>query len=53
MPGESNEIGKQRTRTALEKEDVYGENVYEEVWLPLGDEKENDIMNLIQQKRIR
>lgn len=38
--------------TILSKEDIWGENIYEEVWLPFGDERENDIQSLLQQVRI-
>lgn len=29
------------------------ENIYENVWLPVGDDKESDIFSLLQQNRIR
>ncbi|MEN6327829.1 MAG: hypothetical protein ABFD18_16690 [Syntrophomonas sp.] len=41
-----------RPATILSKEDIWGENVFEEVWLPFGDERENDIQSLLQQGRI-
>ncbi|MDD3022438.1 MAG: hypothetical protein PHE26_00850 [Syntrophomonadaceae bacterium] len=41
-----------KRETTLNKEDIWGENVYEEVWLPFGDERENDIQSLLQQGRI-
>jgi len=37
----------------LTYEDIADNNVFEDVWLPLGDDKENDIMHLIQQNRIK
>jgi len=35
-----------------DEETYLGEDVYEEVWLPFGDEKEADITHLIQQNRL-
>jgi len=29
-----------------------GEDIYEDVWLPVGDEKNSDITHLIQQNRL-
>lgn len=42
-----------RLRSTLEREDLLDENVYEEVWLPFGDDKETDIHRLVEQHRIR
>ncbi|MDD3267800.1 MAG: hypothetical protein PHX14_00630 [Syntrophomonadaceae bacterium] len=41
-----------KLETTLNKEDIWGENVYENMWLPIGDERENDIQSLLQQRRI-
>ena len=49
-PGEDPAV--KRRATMLSQEDIGGENVYEEVWLPFGDERENDIQSLLQQGRI-
>lgn len=49
-PGEAPAVN--RRETMLSKEDIRGENTYEEVWLPFGDERENDIQSLLQQGRI-
>jgi hypothetical protein len=42
-----------RLRTSLHREDVLDENVFEEMWLPYGDDKETDIHRLVEQHRIR
>ncbi|HQA08169.1 MAG TPA: hypothetical protein PLM20_06270 [Syntrophomonadaceae bacterium] len=42
-----------RLRNTLNREDVMDENIYEEVWLPFGDDKETDIQRLVEQHRIR
>lgn len=40
-------------RLGFPSEDTYqGEDIYEEVWLPVGDEKESDIHHLLQQNRL-
>lgn len=36
----------------LNGDSYQGENIYEEVWLPVGDEKEADIVHLLQQGRL-
>ncbi|NLW91595.1 MAG: hypothetical protein GXY34_08355 [Syntrophomonadaceae bacterium] len=35
-----------------DEEPFPGGDIYEEVWLPVGDEKEADIMHLLQQNRL-
>ncbi|MGE5390571.1 MAG: hypothetical protein ACM3PE_05845 [Deltaproteobacteria bacterium] len=35
-----------------EEESYQGEDIYEEVWLQVGDEKEADIVHLLQQNRL-
>jgi hypothetical protein len=42
-----------RMRFPLYMEDLMDENVYEDVWLPLGDDKETDVLRLLEQTRIR
>jgi hypothetical protein len=42
-----------RLRSTLDREDVLDEDVYDDVWLPLGDDKETDILRLLKQHRIR
>ncbi|HOQ08716.1 MAG TPA: hypothetical protein PLG09_01175 [Syntrophomonadaceae bacterium] len=42
-----------RLRSTLDREDVLDEDVYDDVWLPLGDDKETDIHRLLKQHRIR
>jgi hypothetical protein len=43
---------KPRKKIAIEYADLTGENMYDNTWLPFGDEKENDIIRLLQQNRI-
>lgn len=43
---------KDRLRHSIREEDLLDENVFEEVWLPFGDDKETDINRLIDQNRI-
>ncbi len=40
-------------RNTLREDDLLDENVFEEVWLPFGDDKETDIHRLVEQHRIR
>lgn len=40
-------------RSSLREDDLLDENVFEEVWLPFGDDKETDIHRLVEQHRIR
>lgn len=35
-----------------DQEPYIGEDAYQEVWLPVGDEKEADITHLLQQNRL-
>ncbi|WP_157048972.1 hypothetical protein [Syntrophomonas palmitatica] len=42
-----------RLRLSSNIEDLEPEDAYEELWLPAGDDKENDIQNLLRQNRIR
>lgn len=42
-----------RLRNNLDREDILDEYVYEDVWLPFGDDKETDIHRLVEQHRIR
>jgi len=42
-----------RLRNTLDREDVLDEDVYEDVWLPFGDDKETDINRLMEQHRLR
>lgn len=42
-----------RLRSTLDREEVLDEDVYDDVWLPLGDDKETDIHRLLKQHRIR
>lgn len=42
-----------KLRGSMQHEDLLDENVYEDVWLPFGDDKETDINRLIEQHRIR
>ncbi|MFY9119657.1 MAG: hypothetical protein ACOXZ6_07810 [Syntrophomonadaceae bacterium] len=44
---------RKRLRSSLQREDVLDENVFEEMWLPYGDDKETDIHRLLEQHRIR
>jgi len=40
-------------KTFMRKEELNDEEVFAETWLPLGDQKENDIWHLLKQNRIR
>ncbi len=42
-----------KIRIPLQFEDVTDADVYEEVWLPLGDDKEIDLFHLLEQGRIK
>lgn len=41
-----------RVKLPLRAEDLLDENVYEEVWLPSGDNPETDIFRLMEQYRL-
>jgi len=41
-----------KIRRPLDIDDIRDENVYEDTWLPFGDDKETDVLRLIQQNRI-
>ncbi|QGT99150.1 hypothetical protein SYNTR_0557 [Candidatus Syntrophocurvum alkaliphilum] len=43
---------KQHHKAILDYEDVLDLNVYQNVWLPFGDNKETDVYRLIRQERI-
>ncbi|HQA49096.1 MAG: hypothetical protein ACOX6F_00550 [Syntrophomonadaceae bacterium] len=42
-----------RLRNSLYGEDLLDEIVFEEMWLPYGDDKETDIHRLVKQHRLR
>ena len=42
-----------RIKIPLKSDDIRDENVYEEVWLPVGDDKETDILSLLEQHRVK
>lgn len=44
---------KGKVNIPLQYDDVTDADVYEEVWLPLGDDKETDLFHLLEQGRIR
>ncbi len=41
-----------RVQIPLREEDLLDENVYEEVWLPWGDNPEKDVYRLLEQNRL-
>jgi hypothetical protein len=41
-----------RIQIPLRAEDLLDENVYDEVWLPRGDDPESDIYRLMEQNRL-
>ncbi len=41
-----------RVQIPLRTEDIMDENVYEDVWLPWGDNPETDIFRLMEQNRL-
>ncbi|MGI6421908.1 MAG: hypothetical protein ACOX0N_06865 [Syntrophomonadaceae bacterium] len=41
-----------RIQIPLRAEDLLDENVYDEVWLPWGDDPESDIYRLMEQNRL-
>lgn len=42
-----------QNQVILAPEVIKDENIYSQVWLPFGDDKETDITRLIKQNRIR
>ncbi len=50
---EGYENSENRSEKIMRKEELNDEEVFAETWLPLGDQKENDIWHLLKQNRIR
>jgi len=46
------EINEKRPTRPLSYDDVMDENVYENVWLFIGDDKVTDVSHLLQQNRL-
>ncbi|HNX28478.1 MAG TPA: hypothetical protein PKN87_03590 [Syntrophomonadaceae bacterium] len=42
-----------KVKIPLKHEDIMDADVYEEVWLPLGDDMETDLIHLLEQGRIK